>query len=241
MGNRRQVLCMYGHYTLVLTKIILVADEIPSAEVIGIDKAAIQPEWIPPNSSFWIDNIMLVGKPDDWDYPNDQYDFVHIGNLCSAVDDWKELTEAAYRSLRPGGYFEVQEFIPFPLMDETNLDVESLRANAELIPQAFSKCGIDLRAPLGLARVFKEVGFRNVQEKVTCVDAKSSKGLIRLIKYWFDTALDGLTNVPFQKGLGWTNEERKSYIARMKKMHALRSSGPLRGHFKLVVVYGSKE
>lgn len=150
------------------------------------------------------------------------------------MKDWSALTEAAYRSLRPGGYFEIHEFIPFPFMDGTD-------SHANLIPQAFSKFDIDLTAPLRLAEVFKEVGFRNVQEKIVCVDAKSDKNLIQFAKLWFRGALDGLTNKPFQQGLGWTSEERKGYLTQFRKSFNAWPSKRFRGHFKFVVVYGSKD
>lgn len=49
------------------------ADAHPNAEVTGIDLSPIQPAWTPPNCSFVIDDI-----EDDWAYPSNHFDFIHI-------------------------------------------------------------------------------------------------------------------------------------------------------------------
>lgn len=139
---------------------LIVADKHPGAEVLGIDISPIQPSLVPPNWRFVVDDIFRVGESADWDHPKNHYDFVHCGKLCSAVKDLRALTGAAYRPLRPCGYFEVHEFIPFLFMDEAGPHVDSYQNDAELIPQASSKFNIDLWAPLRLADVFNEVGFR---------------------------------------------------------------------------------
>jgi hypothetical protein len=49
------------------------ADQYPSATVTGTDLSPIQPEWVPPNCHFEIDDVSL-----EWTFPPDHFDFIHI-------------------------------------------------------------------------------------------------------------------------------------------------------------------
>ncbi|KAF5636839.1 hypothetical protein F52700_4968 [Fusarium sp. NRRL 52700] len=52
------------------------ADEYPSAEVVGTDISAVQPSLVPPNCSFQIDDAQL-----DWTFKPGEFDFIHIRYL----------------------------------------------------------------------------------------------------------------------------------------------------------------
>ena len=54
------------------------ADDFPSAEILGTDISAVQPSWVPPNCKFEIDDAQL-----DWTFP---VEFV-------AIDGKAELTQ----------------------------------------------------------------------------------------------------------------------------------------------------
>ncbi|KAI1823310.1 S-adenosyl-L-methionine-dependent methyltransferase [Xylaria intraflava] len=77
------------------------ADMYPLAEVIGVDISPSQPQWIPPNLKFEIDDITLP-----WTYPPSTFDFVHMRWLVGAIPNWNSVFEEAYKSLKPGGIFE---------------------------------------------------------------------------------------------------------------------------------------
>jgi hypothetical protein len=47
------------------------ADKYPSAQVAGTDLSAIQPQWVPPNCKFELDDAQL-----EWKYPPNHFDFV---------------------------------------------------------------------------------------------------------------------------------------------------------------------
>ncbi|OCL03672.1 S-adenosyl-L-methionine-dependent methyltransferase, partial [Glonium stellatum] len=107
--------------------------------VTGCDISPVQPCWVPPNLTFYVENIFLMGGPFDWD-ATPKYDLVHCRNLCTAVKDWPALINGAYRSLRSGGFLEVQELIPLPFAEESAQDSQM----AELLSDAYTACGIDL-------------------------------------------------------------------------------------------------
>ncbi|KAH6695693.1 S-adenosyl-L-methionine-dependent methyltransferase [Plectosphaerella plurivora] len=80
------------------------ADEFPSAEVIGTDISPIQPQWVPPNLKFEIDDCTRT-----WTWAENSIDFVHMRWLIGSIADWTALFKEAYRCLRPGGYLESHE------------------------------------------------------------------------------------------------------------------------------------
>ena len=47
------------------------ADKYPEAQVIGVDLSPIQPNWVPPNVKFEIDDV-----EDTWTWPEDHFDII---------------------------------------------------------------------------------------------------------------------------------------------------------------------
>ena len=63
------------------------ADQFPSAEVIGVDLSPIQSLWIPPNLRFVVDDF-----EDEW-MNGDNYDLVHLRSISPIVKDMQKLLE----------------------------------------------------------------------------------------------------------------------------------------------------
>lgn len=80
------------------------ADLYPSAEVIGTDLSPIQPRWVPPNCSFEIDDAT-----EQWTFPKNSFDFVHVREMFGSVPDWDEFFKQAFAHIKPGGYIECLE------------------------------------------------------------------------------------------------------------------------------------
>lgn len=57
-----------------------VADKLASATVIGTDIAAVQPEWVPPNCTFQIDDA-----EDDWTFSAEHFDYIHSRDLFQSI------------------------------------------------------------------------------------------------------------------------------------------------------------
>ncbi|KAM0414577.1 hypothetical protein ACHAPT_013582 [Fusarium lateritium] len=68
------------------------ADMHPSADVLGVDLSPIQPNYVPPNCRFEVDDINQ-----EWTYANDHFDFVHIRAMLGCIPDWTELFEKAFK------------------------------------------------------------------------------------------------------------------------------------------------
>ncbi|RSL40218.1 hypothetical protein CEP54_016169 [Fusarium duplospermum] len=65
------------------------ADEHPSAQVIGTDISPIQPQWVPPNLEFQIDDANL-----EWTF-GDLFDFIYCRRMVGSIADWVEFTKKA--------------------------------------------------------------------------------------------------------------------------------------------------
>ncbi|RAL68771.1 hypothetical protein DID88_007464 [Monilinia fructigena] len=75
------------------------ADIFPNASVLGTDLSPSQPDMVPPNCRFEIDDMT-----EEWTYPPDYFDFIHIRALFGSIHDWDNLYAQAYKHLKPGGF-----------------------------------------------------------------------------------------------------------------------------------------
>lgn len=67
------------------------ADQYPSAQVIGVDLSPIQEPWIPPNLRFIVDDIH-----DPWIH-GDDFDLVHIRHVSLFLRDFDSIVEKSFR------------------------------------------------------------------------------------------------------------------------------------------------
>jgi SAM-dependent methyltransferase len=68
------------------------ADLHPSAEVVGVDLSPIQPNFVPYNCRFEVDDINQ-----EWTFPENKFDFIHVRYMTGTVPNWKELLQKAQR------------------------------------------------------------------------------------------------------------------------------------------------
>lgn len=66
-------------------------DQYPSAHVLGIDLSPIQPDWLPPNVRFLVDDV-----ESSWLHPRNHFDYIHSRHTVMAIRDWHRLLEQAY-------------------------------------------------------------------------------------------------------------------------------------------------
>ncbi|KAF5844117.1 hypothetical protein GGP41_010165 [Bipolaris sorokiniana] len=138
------------------------ADKYPNAEILGVDIAATQPSFVPPNCLFEIDDV-----EEDWPYRPAHFDFIHGRDLMTAIRDWPRVIAQAYAHLKPGGWIQLASTIPGPLTDDNTIPensgyVETARVYFEIA----EKMGAPLAAPRDWNAQMKEAGFINVQDEV---------------------------------------------------------------------------
>ncbi|USP82267.1 hypothetical protein yc1106_09541 [Curvularia clavata] len=138
------------------------ADKYPNTEVLGVDIAATQPAFVPPNCIFEIDDV-----EEDWPYRASHFDFIHGRDLMTAIRDWPRLIAQAYRHLKPGGWIQLASTIPGALSDDNSIPENSgYIESARLYFEIAEKMGAPLDAPRSWNAQMKEAGFVNVQDEV---------------------------------------------------------------------------
>lgn len=68
-----------------------VGDLYPGANILGIDLSPIQPDWVPPNVTFMVDDV-----ESSWLKPRDYYDYIHARHIVMAIKDWPLLMQRAF-------------------------------------------------------------------------------------------------------------------------------------------------
>lgn len=137
------------------------ADAHPDADVTGVDLSPIQPAWTPPNCHFLIDDI-----EDEWAYPADHFDLVHIRCLMGSIKDWPALYRQAFARTRPGGWIQHLDMSIMFTSDDGSL------AGEHIMPQ-WSQTFIDCGEQIGktflitdkAAQWIREAGYEAVEEQ----------------------------------------------------------------------------
>lgn len=80
------------------------AERFPKCEVIATDIAPFQPEEVPPNVFFEVDDAK-----EGWSFTK-PFDYIHMRGLTGAFPDWTAIYTEARKHLRVGGSLEVADF-----------------------------------------------------------------------------------------------------------------------------------
>ena len=106
---------------------IEMADRYPEAVITGIDLSPIQPELVPVNCSFEIDDATLK-----WAWPDNDIDFVHVREMFGCIPDWDAFSQEALRCIRPGGFIEIVEHSTWPAcLSPSSINLVRREANGE--------------------------------------------------------------------------------------------------------------
>ncbi|KAF8858394.1 TAM domain methyltransferase [Acephala macrosclerotiorum] len=235
------------------------ADMHPESHILGSDLSPIQPQWLPPNLEFIVDDA-----EDEW--IGQKYDYIHIRMLAGAIKDWPNLLARAFAHLNPGGYIECTEFEVWvrdfekpansrttsaddaspPKLDEATKDEENPTFYIEKwqsgLSEAANKIGQTFDVAVNLKKWIIEAGFENVVEKVVKVpNTPWAKGKMKKIGlYQQQNMLDASSSygqAHFTRVLGWSVEEYNILSAKVRKEL---KDGSLRLYSDLYKVYGQK-
>ncbi|KZL86409.1 umta protein, partial [Colletotrichum incanum] len=199
------------------------ADDYPSAEVTGIDISPIQPEWVPPNCKVQIDDF-----EEDWTWPPNYFDYIHVRHLEACVSDWPRLYSQAFEHLKPGGYIESQRF-------GNDLPKDHIyRRWAKIIFEATDKLGKTAKQTRdhGIANGLREAGFIDVIENRWAfpiggwaLDPKlKDVGAINL--EYLDQGLEGFGIFLLKRIMDWEDAEILVFISEMRKAHLVYARKP---------------
>ncbi|PVH69139.1 S-adenosyl-L-methionine-dependent methyltransferase [Cadophora sp. DSE1049] len=135
------------------------ADRNPMAVVYGIDLSPIQPNWVPPNCKFQIDNLSLP-----WEF-DVKFDFIHGRSLFHSFSDPLHIFREAFRTLADGGILEIQDVIFDFRSPDDSLKGSALEEWSKKLEEAFESRGIDLTCVSSYRNYFEEVGFEDIQQE----------------------------------------------------------------------------
>jgi ubiquinone/menaquinone biosynthesis C-methylase UbiE len=202
---------------------INMADEFPSAKVVATDITPSQPNFVPPNLEFQIDDAQQ-----EWTFESESFDFIHIRYLQGSIDDWDKLYSQVYRCLRPGGWF--QHIEPDLQMTSQSPDV---KVDDEHIYTRWANIFNEVGQKIGrtfdfsdrkLEKLAKTAGFNKVTLQTHKIPVgrwpkdKKKKELGTFVGLSFSQALDGFIKLPLCEILGWSPEEMQLFAAEMRKV-----------------------
>ncbi|EAW12408.1 class I SAM-dependent methyltransferase [Aspergillus clavatus NRRL 1] len=213
------------------------ADLHPTAKVIGTDLSPIQPNFVPPNLTFEIDDCC-----DEWMY-RDPFDFIHVRGLYGSVADWDKFYEQALKHLKPGGYLEQVEMNVAPTSDDgsTNGTIYDKWGPANL--ESGDKFGKSFRIVDESKQRMIDAGFEDVVERRYKLPIgpwakdKHLKTLGRYFRLVCEESLEMWVMMLWTKVLGWPRDEVEVTLAEMRQ--AFRNPN-LHAYANVTVVYGRK-
>ncbi|KAK4082088.1 CAZyme family GH76 [Purpureocillium lilacinum] len=136
-------------------------DLFPGSTIIATDLSPIQPENVPPNVYFYVED-----STDPWDFTH-QFDYIHTRSTVGCWASFEtQIAEQAFQALEPGGWFESQEVDSIVCCDDGTLTPDN--PVAVLFNDLVEAAGkLDRPAILGatLKEVYERVGFVDVQQR----------------------------------------------------------------------------
>ncbi|CCE28065.1 uncharacterized protein CPUR_01539 [Claviceps purpurea 20.1] len=214
------------------------ADQFPNASVIGTDISPCQPQWVPPNLCFEIDDASL-----EWTWNANHFDFIHMRYIVGGIQDWTALLKEAYRCCAPGGWVESFEYDVELRSDDGSTELEPVLAT---LGELFREAGKVLNRPFFVQEIqrqaFDEAGFverRVVQHKIPigpwAKDRKFAEAG-RFVRAALENDLQGYTQMLWQS-LQKPADEYHMWLAAMHK--AIRNP-KVHSYGMAQVVYGRK-
>jgi SAM-dependent methyltransferase len=220
---------------------IAMADQWPTAEVIGTDISALAPTAVPINAYFEIDDAEL-----EWERHPDSFDLVHMRNMAGSFKDWDFIYRQAYKVLRPDGFIELLDFddqggfrrflSEFPPGSDMHLLARDLAIAAAKSGRARGVTHLD-------PRLLMEAGFVDVKlsEHIIPINTDAAGG-----RMWLIACVDGLEAVCLRlltKYMDWDPEHVKKSCFTVATEMARIAKDPVKSkglNIKVRVIVGKK-
>jgi len=191
------------------------AQQYPDAKVTGTDLSPIQPEFVPANCQFEIDDA-----EDEWVYSK-PFDYIHIRFVMTCFPNPKIVIEQAFKSCTPGGYLEMMDGV-FPLhCHDDSLEGTVLDSWAKGCYEAGVKMGRPWDNTPNYKRWMEEVGFEDVKEKIMEIPTNPwpMGRRAKELGMWFNADLQealSASRALFIKALEWAPEKIDPFLQEVK-------------------------
>jgi SAM-dependent methyltransferase len=198
-----------------------VADQNPSAHVVGIDLSPIQPTLVPPNLQFEI-----MDAEDVWEGFEQNFDLIHTQFMNGvSIRSWDFFYQQALLSLVSHGWVENQEVDMSFRCDESSPPADSAYMRwAELWNEGLENLGLTGRCyPERMEEKMKSMGFINVRTHFYRLpvgswpieDWQKEAGALNL-KALLD-GISGLSLKVFLHGSKWRREELEILLMQVRQ------------------------
>ncbi|OCK78488.1 S-adenosyl-L-methionine-dependent methyltransferase [Lepidopterella palustris CBS 459.81] len=191
------------------------ADQYPSARVTGTDLSPIQPNFVPPNCTFIVED-----SEGDWVW-DEKFDFIHSRTLGSTWRNWPGYFRKCYDYLKPGGYLEIHEFtFPFHCDDGTAGPENPMMQWSMYFNEACAKGGVDIEQCANLDPWLREAGFVDVTKlhlKVGFSGWSQDPEMRRISKFYGKIFDWGVSMALLTRRLGWSREKAEVFLADVRK------------------------
>ncbi|KAG9241700.1 S-adenosyl-L-methionine-dependent methyltransferase [Calycina marina] len=213
------------------------ANEYPMANVLGSDLSPIQPDFVPPNCRFEVDDV-----EDEWLHSY-KFDYIHGRALAFCFRSHETVFGHAFNALRPGGWFEIQDVaIPMVALDETVAGTAVELWVSRLI-EGGRALGRDFTRVPTYKEILEDIGYVDVVERHfhwpvgTWAKGDKMKTLGAWMREDFLSGIQGASMGVMVKGLGMTVEEVEVFLVDVRNDIW---SNRIHSYFPVHVVYGRK-
>ncbi|KAG6080764.1 hypothetical protein E4U16_008156 [Claviceps sp. LM84 group G4] len=215
------------------------ADRFPNASVIGTDISPCQPQWVPPNVQFEVDDASL-----EWTWDANHFDFIHIRYILGGIQDWKALFTEAYRCCAPGGWVQSVEIDARFRSDDGSTELEPILASySDLFREAGKILNRSFFVEDVQQQAFDETGFveqKTIRYKIPigpwAKDPKLAE-VGRVIRATMENDLEGYTQMVWHNVLKKPADGYHAWLATLRK--AIRNP-KVHSYMIVHVMYGCK-
>ncbi|RFU29588.1 hypothetical protein B7463_g6742, partial [Scytalidium lignicola] len=200
---------------------IEMGDQYPGSHILGVDLSPIQPEWVPANVKFEVDDI-----ESPWLRPENYFQYIHARHTVMAIKNWPRLMQQVLRHLKPGGWFELQEVHHVPVSHDDSIPENWPVLNFwKEVQKGLIVLGADPHAVLNLEEMMRDAGFTNVSTRVFYIPIGQwpRNGVLKLVgEYWRMILLEGAEPIalgPLTRGLGWSKEKIDVWLVDVRKAY----------------------
>ncbi|KUI61570.1 Demethylmenaquinone methyltransferase [Cytospora mali] len=193
------------------------ANEHPESDVLGTDLSPIQPEYVPPNCRFEVDDA-----EDEWVF-SAKFDLIHARFMCGSFSNFPAIFDSCYQNLNPGGWIEFQDYyVKIQSMDDSLAGTALERWN-ELVLEGVRRMGKNGLAAARFKGQMLDAGFVDVVERKFALpgnpwakgDDQKMLGMMQM-----ENILDGLHGMSiglFTKMLGMSAEEVELFLVDVRR------------------------
>jgi hypothetical protein len=187
--------------------------------VLGTDLSPIQPEYVPANCRFEIDDM-----DDDWAFGgHSKFDYIHGRYIVPFLRNVPAVVQKAYDHLQPGGYFELFEGPMLFQSVDGSLEKTTIKEWNDHMMTGVRRIGRDPLAALNLRAWMEAAGFQGIVEKRYALPihpwprGRDNKLLGAMEMTNLLEVAHGITTTIFTKALGWSVEAVEVFLTKVRQ------------------------